>query len=132
VSASRDNLPAVSDLPRARTGEHPAVPELRPIEENTRKTLGDVRWLLAISLGGIAAIVVATSATIAFAQDAGVKAIAPIEKHLDATDARVAALEKGQADMQRMTVETNATLRLVAMRLGVTPVTLEQPKDGGP
>ena len=120
------------DLPRARTGEHPAVPELEPIAEATRKTLGDVRWLLAISLGGIAAIVVATSATIAFAQDAGIKAVAPIEKHLDATDARVAALEKGQADMQRMTVETNATLRLVAMRLGVTPVTLEQPKDAGP
>ena len=119
------------DLPRARTGEHPAVPELQPIEENTRKVLGDVRWLLAISLGGIAAIVVATSATIAFAQDAGTKAIAPVEAHLHETDARVAALEKGQADMQRMTVENNATLRLIAYRLGVVPVTLEQAKDGG-
>jgi len=122
-----------SQLPRARTGEHPAVPELQPIAEATRKTLGDVRWLLAISLGGIAAVVVATSATISFAQDAGVKAIAPVEQHLHETDARVAALERNQQDMQRMTLETNATLKLVAYRLGVVPVTLTVgTPDAGP
>jgi hypothetical protein len=107
------------------------VPELQPIAEATRKTLGDVRWLLAISLGGIAAIVVATSATIAFAQDAGTKAAAPLAVELAQVKAQQVEQERRMANVERMTVETNATLRLVAMRLGVVPVTLEQAKDGG-
>jgi len=129
VSTSRDNLPAVE--PRARTGEHPAVPELEPIAEATRKTLGDVRWLLAISLGGIAAIVVATWSTVAWAQDAGAKAVLPVAADVAALKAQVVEQDRRMANVERMTVETNATLRLVAMRLGVTPVTLEQSKDGG-
>lgn len=122
MSTSRDNLPAVED-----------ESNLDPvIDERTRKTLTDVRWLIALVIGSIATVVVATWSTVAWAQDAGAKAVIPVAAEVAEVKARVAALERAQADMQRMTVETNATLRLVAMRLGVTPVTLEQPKDGGP
>lgn len=112
----------------------PELPAVDPtvIDERTRKTLTDVRWLIALGLGSIATIVVATWSTVAWAQDAGAKAVAPVAAEVAEVKARVAALEKNQADMQRMTVETNATLKLVAMRLGVTPITLEQPKDAGP
>jgi len=102
------------------------------LKETTRKTLGDVRWLLGIALGGVAAVVVATASTIAYAQAAGSKAVAPVVVEIAEVKARVTALEQGQADMQRMTLETNATLKLVAYRLGVVPVTLTDAKDGGP
>ena len=39
--------------------------------------------------------------------------------------------DRRMANVERMAVETNATLKLVAMRLGVTPITLEPAKDGG-
>ena len=109
----------------------PTLDALPVVAETTRKTLTDVRWILGLILGSIVAVVAATASTIAFAQDAGAKAVAPVVADVARLDARVQALERGQADMQRMTVETNATLRLVAMRLGVTPVTLES-RDGGP
>jgi len=127
VSPSRDNLPAASTHERMDAVEA----ELPVIAERTRKTLADVRWILVAVLGGAAAVVVGTWGTVAWAQDAGTKAVAPVAAEVAKVEARVAALEKGQADMQRMTVETNATLKLVAMRLGVTPITLEQPKDAG-
>ena len=101
------------------------------LEETTKKTLGDVRWLLAISLGGIAAIVVATSATISYAQDAGVKATAPVAADVAVLKTQVAEQDRRMANVERMTVETNATLKLVAYRLGVVPVTLAPEKDAG-
>jgi len=132
VSTSRDNLRAVE----APT-EEPILPPL--LDKRTKETVTDLRWLLALGFGSVAAVVVASVSTVAFAQDAGAKAAAPVEAHVVKTDAEVAALnakvaeqDRRMANVERMTVETNATLRLVAMRLGVTPVTLEQPKDGGP
>lgn len=121
------------ELPRVRTGEFPAV-EAKP------PALADVVWAAArwivgqewlMRLAAVAVLLLVGAVGVVYAQDAGVKLVAPVNARIDETNARVAALEKNQADMQRMTVETNATLKLVAMRLGVTPITLEQPKDGG-
>lgn len=114
MSQSNDNLPVVEDAP--------ILPPL--LDKRTKETVTDLRWLLALGFGSIAAVVVATVSTVSFAQDAGVKAVAPVEL-------RVTALEKNQADMQRMTLETNATVKMIAYRLGVTPLSLEQPRDGG-
>lgn len=87
------------------------------------------RWIakreLIVRLAVVAFLLGLGAAGVVYAQDAGVKLIAPL-------DARVTALEKNQLEMQRMTVETNATLKLVAMRLGVTPITLTpEQADGG-
>ena len=109
----------------------PTLDALPVVAETTRKTLTDVRWILGLILGSIVAVVAATASTIAFAQDAGAKAVAPIAAEVAEVKARVLVLEHNQQDMQRMTVETNATLRLVAMRLGVVPVTLDAAKDAG-
>lgn len=102
---------------------------------NDKLSIGEIiwaaaRWLvereLLLRLGMVAFFVVAGGAAVVYAQDAGVKLLAPL-------DARVTALEKNQLEMQRMTIETNATLKLVAQRLGVTPITLApEVKDGGP
>lgn len=63
---------------------------------------------------------------LAYAQDAGVKLIAPI-------DARVTKLEENQLEMQRMTIETNATVKIIAIKMGITPLSLApESKDGGP
>lgn len=87
------------------------------------------RWLaereLLLRLGMVAFFLIIGGGAVVYAQDAGVKLIAPL-------DARVTALEKNQLEMQRMTIETNATMKLVAQRLGVTPITLTpEAKDGG-
>ena len=119
------------ELPRVRTGEFPVV-DPSVLDDRTRKTLTDVRWLIALGLGSIAAIVVATWSTVAWAQDAGVKAVVPVAADVAALKAQVVEQDRRMANVERMTVETNATLRLVAMRLGVVPVTLEPAKDGGP
>ena len=118
------------ELPRVRTGEFPVV-DPSVIDERTKKTLQDVRWLIALGLGSIAAIVVATWSTVAWAQDAGAKAAAPVAADVVALKAKAEEQDRRMANVERMTVETNATLRLVAMRLGVVPVTLEPAKDGG-
>jgi urease accessory protein UreF len=122
VSTSRDNLPAVEEPQKP-----PTLPGVLMALANLVFKRDAVLWLAAIVV-----LLAAGAAGVVYAQDAGVKLLIPVEEHLTRTDARVLALEKNQADMQRMTVETNATLKLVAMRLGVTPITLEQPKDGGP
>ena len=119
------------ELPRVRTGEFPVV-DPTVLDDRTRKTLTDVRWLLALGLGSIAAVVVASVSTVAFAQDAGAKAAAPVAADVVALKAKAEEQDRRMANVERMTVETNATLRLVAMRLGVVPVTLEPAKDGGP
>jgi hypothetical protein len=120
-----------NDLPRVPTQDALHAVDASVLDERTRKTLTDVRWLIALGLGSIAAVVVATVSTVAFAQDAGAKAVAPVAVELALVKAQQVEQERRMANVERMTVETNATLRLVAMRLGVTPVTLEPPKDGG-
>lgn len=115
----------------ATTGEHPAVEE--PIlEERTRKTLTDVRWLLAISLGGIAAVVIATVSTVTFAQDAGTKAA---RDELKAVDSRITVIESEQknvrADVHELQLDVRELYRVV--RDGRRSERLESPPatDGG-
>lgn len=104
----------------------PAVDEPKP------PTLPGVLWTLAglifkrealLVVAVVVVLLAVGAAGVVYAQDAGVRLIAPVES-------RVATLEKNQADMQRMTLETNATVKMIAYRLGVTPLSLEQ-KDGG-
>jgi len=133
------------ELPRVRTGEHPVVPELAPIAENTKRVLGDVRWLLVISLGGVAAIVAATVSTVAFAQDAGTKAAVEETKQVKAqADATAKALEEHLKDDAQAKRETRAQLSEIgadiralyrAQQTGQPQARLERPPqlpDGGP
>jgi len=113
MGTTQDNLPAVETKPPTIIGTLWAVGEWVV----KRELLMRIVMVVVLLLCGAAGVV--------YAQDAGVKLIAPVE-------ARVASLEKNQADMQRMTLETNATVKMIAYRLGVTPLSLEQPKDGGP
>lgn len=115
------------------TGEQQAVQEPEPIlEARTRKTLTDVRWLLAISLGGIATVVVATASTVSFAQDAGAKAAQVEVKQINA---RVEAIESEQknvrSDVHELQLDVRELYRVVrdgrrSERLEAPPVT-----DGG-
>lgn len=95
-------------------------------------TLPGVLWALAglifrrealLMVAAIAVLIAIGAAGVVWAEDKGVRLLAPVET-------RVTTLEKNQADMQRMTLETNATVKMIAYRLGVTPLSLEQ-KDGG-
>lgn len=122
MSTSRDNLPAVEET------KPPPPPALAEVVWSAARWVVGQEWLMRFA--AVAVLLALGAAGVVYGQDAGVKLLAPVEARIDKTDARVAALEKNQADMQRMTVETNATLKLVAMRLGVTPITLEA-KDGG-
>ncbi len=114
MSASRDNLPVVEEKPPAPT----VIGTLWEIANWVAKRELLMRLVMVVVLIAVGV------AGLAYAQDAGVKWLAPVEQ-------RVTALEKNQADMQRMTLETNATVKMIAYRLGVTPLTLEQPKDAG-
>lgn len=140
MSTSRDNLPAVEEQNAGSTGDRLAVAPI--IEERTRKTLADVRWLLVLGAGSIVAVFGGGWA--AFAQvrtEATETAKAEVRPALEeqkrqaaelaAVKAKAEEQDRRMANVERMTVETNATLKLVAMRLGVTPITLEQGKDGG-
>lgn len=125
MSTSRDDLPAVEEpKPPTLGGTLMALANL--IFKREAVMVAAALVVLVVGIGG----------TVVWAQgklDAGMEEhVAPVVVKVEQVEARVAALEKNQADMQRMTVETNATLKLVAMRLGVTPITLELPKDGGP
>ncbi len=105
MSTPRDNLPAVAPEEAS---------ELPVIAERTKKTLTDVRWLLAISLGSVAAIVTVTVSTIAFAQDAGTKAA----KAETATLApRVEAIETEQknvrSDVHELQLDVRELYRVV-------------------
>lgn len=120
MSTSRDNLPAVEDA-------------LPIIEERTKKTLTDVRWLLAISLGSIVAVVTVTVSTIAFAQDAGTKAA---QAETASLTPRVTAIETEQknvrSDVHELQLDVRELYRVV--RDGRRSERLEQPPttaDGG-
>ncbi len=87
------------------------------------------RWLaereLLTRIGVVIFLLVVGAAGLAYAQDAGVKYIAPLE-------ARVTALEKGQAEFGRITMETNLNVRLMLESRGIKPI--DVPKisvDGG-
>ncbi len=117
------------------TGEHPAVPvadEIPVIAERTKKTLTDVRWLLAISLGSIAAVVTVTVSTIAFAQDAGTKAA---QAETASLTPRVTAIEAEQknvrSDVHELQLDVRELYRVV--RDGRRSERLEAPPstDGG-
>lgn len=108
MSASQENLPAVAEKP---------------------PTLPGVLWTLAglifkrealLGLSIVGALVVLGGTGVVWAQD---KFLGPVEKRQDEQDKRM-------ANVERMTVETNATVKIIAYRLGVTPLSLEQ-KDGG-
>ena len=113
MGTTQDNLPAVEEpKPPTLPGVLWALANL-VFKREALLVVVVVALLLAIGAGGVV-----------YAQDKFDAGLAPVEQ-------RVLALEKNQADMQRMTVETNATLKLVAYRLGVVPITLEA-KDAGP
>lgn len=86
------------------------------------------RWIakreLLVRLGVMIFLIVVGAAGVVYAQDAGVKLIAPLE-------ARVTKLEQNQLDMQRMTLETNATVKMIAREMGIKPLSLAPEKDGG-
>ena len=132
MSTSRDDLPAVEE-PKRTT--HDALPI---VEETTRKTLMDVRWLLGLSLGSIAAIVTATAATIAFAQDAGVKAVAPVERRATLIEADVAQLKRDSAEqakrtanIERVVLTIDLNQRLMLKSRGIEPIDVPSEMDGG-
>ncbi len=108
------------------------------LEERTRKTLTDVRWLLALSLGSIAAIVTVTASTIAFAQDAGTKAAKPIAAHQVEQDAEVARLKtdvaqvKQQvANIERVVLTIDLNQRLMLESRGIKPIDIPRDADAG-
>ncbi len=122
------------ERPTATTHERmTAVEEVVPVlEERTRKTLTDVRWLLAMSLGSIVAVVAATVSTIAFAQDAGTKAAkvetAGITTEQAALKANVQDLRAEVADLKSEFRELRKDLRIAIPRL---PAIVEPEKDAG-
>ena len=131
-------------LPRVRTGEFPAV-DPSVIDERTKKTLQDVRWLIALGLGSIAAIVIATVSTVAFAQDAGTKAAVEETRTVKAqAEATAKALEQHLLDDAQAKRETrgvlseqSADIRALyrAVMTGQPQARLERPAqlpDGGP
>lgn len=120
MSTSRDNLPVVTD--EAKQASVADMVQALPRKIFTREA---ALWIVAILLGGVA-----------FAQgierlDGGMeKRVAPIEKRQDAVEADVAQLKKQAANTERIAMETNLNVRLIAERLNLRPITLEQ-MDGG-
>ncbi len=136
VSTSRDNLPAVD-----------AAEPIRPplLDKRTKETLTDVRWLIALGLGSIAAVVVATVSTVTYAQDAGTKAAKEETASVKAqADATAQALEQHLLDDKQDKRETKQQLSELAadiralyraQQTGQPQARLErppQPPDGGP
>lgn len=93
------------------TGEQPAV---TVIEERTKKTLADVRWLLGLGVGSIVAIFAAGASTLAQAQDAG-RAAAKEETAGIATEQ--AALKANVKDLREEVADVKAELRGVRQDL---------------
>ncbi len=126
MSTSRDNLPVVEE-------PLPIV-----LDERTKKTLTDVRWLLALGVTSIAAVVVATASTIAFAQDAGVKAVAPVEARQTVSEAAIAQLQKDSAEqgrkvanVERVVMTLDLNMRLMLESRGIKPIDVPNDPDGG-
>jgi hypothetical protein len=136
-----------NDLPRVPTQDAlPVAPEPKePTVIGTIWTVG--RWvveqeilmrivmvlvLVAIGVGGLA-----------FAQDAGVKYVAPIRDELAAQRAENLEIHKRQAlereqdradlaTTKMQSAETMLNVRMLVERLNMKPIVLvEQPKDGG-
>lgn len=132
MSTSRDNLKAVPAPDEEGDGLDPVL------DKRTRKTLADVRWLLALGIGSVVAVFGSGWAAYGQVRSEAAAEVQPVVAEQKRQAAEQAALkakaeeqDKRMANVERMTVETNATLKLVAMRLGVTPITLEPAKDGG-
>ena len=124
----------------ASTGEHPAAPAVEPmplvIAEQTRKTLTDVRWLLALALGGIASVAVATVSTITYAQEAGAKAAkvetAGLATEQAALKENVRDLRAEVADVKTEVRETRSEIRELRKALQVAlPKMPSADTDGG-
>ena len=131
------------ELPRVRTGEFPVV-DPSVLDDRTRKTLTDVRWLIALGLGSIAAIVVATWSTVAWAQDAGTKAAIEETRVVKAqADATARTLEQhllddaqAKREQKAQLAEIGADIRALyrAQQTGQPQARLERPPqmpDGG-
>lgn len=128
MSTSRDNLPAV---------EEPILPPL--LDKRTKETVTDLRWLLALGFGSVAAVAVATASTIAFAQDAGVKAVAPVEARQAVTEAAVVQLQRESAEsarkvanVERVVMTLDLNMRLMLESRGIKPIDIPSSPDGGP
>lgn len=106
-------------------------------------TIMDLAWMLALALFRREAVMVAAAVALLIAVgaggvvwaqstiDGGVKAkLAPIETRTAKVESDVEALKKQMANVERLSVETNANVRLVAEKLKVEPIELE-PADGG-
>lgn len=91
------------------------------IEERTRKTLTDVRWLLGLGVGGIVAVFAAGASTLAQAQDAGRAAAkeetAGISTEQAALKANVKDLREEVADVKAEVRELRKDLRLLFPKL---------------
>ena len=123
----------------SQTGEHPAVPDKKEAPSPAEVIWAAARWVVGqewlMRLASVATLIAIGAAGIVYGEDkfdGGLaKGVAPIIERVVKTEADVAALQKNQADMQRMTLETNATVKMIAYRLGVVPLSLTDAKDGG-
>lgn len=104
MSPSQENLPVVAPV----------------LEEGTRKTLIDVRWLLVAVVG----VFVAGASGLAFAQDAGAKAArtetAGLSTEQAALKANVKDLREEVADVKAEVRELRKDLRLLFPKLPPT------------
>ena len=128
MNTSRDNLPAVE--------ETPILPPL--LDKRTKETVTDLRWLIALGLSSVAAVVIATVSTISFAQDAGVKAVAPVAARETVTEAAVAQLQKDSAEqgrkvanVERVVMTLDLNMRLMLESRGIKPIDVPPSADGG-
>lgn len=100
-----------------------------------RKLLGS-QALATLLLMGLA--VFGYRALAADSRDGGLQAVAPVAAELERVKTGLGETVRDVAELRRrmertetLTIETNANMRLLMLRFGVQPVTLEA-KDGGP
>ncbi len=129
MSPSRDNLRAVE----APT-EEPILPPL--LDKRTKETVTDLRWLLALGFGSVAAVVIGTVSTVAFAQEAGGKAakaeVAGLSVEQAALKANVRDLRDEVADVKAEVRESRVEIRELRRALQVALPKMPPPADGGP
>ena len=103
----------------SQTGEHQAVPEV--LEERTRKTLADVRWLMVLAVGSVVALF--GGGWKAFAQvreeakDAAVEQTAGLATEQKALKANVDDLRSEVSDLKSEVRELRKDLRVIFPKL---------------
>ena len=112
-------------------------------ESNKPPALNELLWTLAnlifrreavMLAASIVFLVAAGAGGVVWAQstiDGGVKAkLAPIEERQDKVEQDVRQVRHQMANVERLTVETNANVRLIAERLRLVTISLD-PSDTG-